>query len=246
MSAEANYTAGLLIIGNEILSGRTQDANTSYLAQRLNKKGIQLVETRTVRDIEDEIIKALNDLRSSYRYIFTTGGIGPTHDDITTEAIAKAFGVPVLEHPEARKCLENHYKTRDLNLPRLKMALIPEGAELIYNSNSGAPGFRLGNVHVMAGVPEIMQNMLNNIIDELEGGAPVISNTVPCPNCKESMVALQLEEIQNQYPEIDIGSYPYFKNKEYGINLVLKGTNHNLLDEATSEVTNIVREVIGK
>lgn len=238
---DKKLTAALLIIGNEILSGRTQDTNTSWIATKLAEKGIKLMEVRVVPDIEDAIITAVNELRQQVAYLFTTGGIGPTHDDITSQTMAKAFHVPLLLNPDARAALLAHYeKEEDLTPARLKMAHIPEGAALIDNPVSGAPGFRIENVYVMAGVPRIMQAMLDGILPELATGAPILSNTITC-DLQESMVAEKLSSIQDRFPSVDIGSYPHFRSGSLGLSLVLKSNDKENLITATYEVVDMVR-----
>lgn len=231
--------AALIVIGNEILSGRTQDTNTSVIAKTLNQKGIVLAEVRVVPDIEARIVEAVNDLRGKVDYVFTTGGIGPTHDDITAASIAKAFGVPLSIHPEAYAILEKHYGPGNFTDPRRKMAMTPEGASLIHNPVSGAPGFVMGNVHVMAGVPKIMKAMLDAAVDRLPGGKPVLSRTVDAA-FPESKIAAQLGDLQKKYPTIDMGSYPQYENGVATTQLVLRGTEEGLLETAAAELTEIV------
>jgi molybdenum cofactor synthesis domain-containing protein len=234
--------AALLIIGNEILSGRTLDANTQHIAQKLSSRGIALAEVRVVPDIEAKIIKALNELRAEVDYVFTTGGIGPTHDDITADSVAKAFGVKLKADPAARKVMEEHYGTTDLSEPRLKMAMIPEGANLIPNPVSGAPGFIIENVHVMAGVPKIMQAMFENILPLLKQGAPILSNTVGC-SLRESEIAEKLTALQKKFSDIDIGSYPQYRQGPNNLSLVLKSTKPERLKVATLELMDIIRSL---
>jgi len=242
---EKNYTAALLVIGNEILSGRTQDTNTQWIGKKLSDRGIRLIEVRVVPDIEDEIILAVNALRAKVDYVFTTGGIGPTHDDITSESIAKAFGVPAVLDEKARAALLSHYKKEeDLTPARLKMATVPEGAVLVANPVSGAPGYKIGNVYVMAGVPMIMQAMLDNILPELKEGAPILSNTVTC-DLPESTIASRLEDIQNEYPQIEIGSYPHFRAGELGLSVVLRSSENIPLHEATQKVIHALEALGG-
>jgi molybdenum cofactor synthesis domain-containing protein len=217
-------TASLCIIGNEILSGRTQDKNLAYLAKELNRVGIQLREVRVVPDIEQEIIAAVNALRSKYDYVFTTGGIGPTHDDITSASIAKAFGVKLIRHPEAEALLRAHYTPDQLNEARLKMADVPEGSELIPNIVSSAPGFRIENVFIMAGVPKIMQAMLAAAIPKLKGGATVHSESFTV-NLPEGTIAEGLTAIQARYEDVDIGSYPFYKPGQLATTLVFRSIN---------------------
>src|SRR5215204_4568257 len=216
------WTAGLTVIGDEILSGRTQDRNIAQVATWLNAQGIRLSEVRVVPDIEDRIIEAIDTLRSAHDYCFTTGGIGPTHDDITVDAVAKALGVPVVIHPEARAILEQYYADKGgLNEGRLRMARVPEGAELIPNRMSGAPGIRLGNLFLMAGVPHITAGMLDALTGQLEGGRPLVSVTVGA-FAPESEVAEILLEAERSADGISIGSYPFFKEGRVGSNFVVR------------------------
>ncbi len=238
-------TAALLIIGNEILSGRTKDANLPYLAEQLGALGVRLAEARVVSDVEAEIVAAVNTLRGRYDYVFTTGGIGPTHDDITAASVAKAFGVAHELNAEAVALLENHYQTTEINEARLRMATIPVGATLIENPVSKAPGFRIGNVFVMAGVPKIMQAMFDGIAPTLIGGAPMRSRSVTC-GLPEGTLAKPLGEIQERHPDIDIGSYPYFRVGKFGVTVVLRGTGAARLDGAAEEVAGAIRDLGGE
>jgi molybdenum cofactor synthesis domain-containing protein len=228
-------TASLLIIGNEILSGRTQDKNLAHLALKLNEAGIQLREVRVVPDIEAEIIDAVNALRAKFDYVFTTGGIGPTHDDITSASIAKAFGVALHRHPDAERALRAHYSEADINEARLKMADVPVGAELVPNAVSTAPGFRMENVFVMAGVPRIMQAMLDAIIPHLKGGATVLSTSITT-NLPEGVIAKGLTDIQHRYMDIDIGSYPMYERGNLSTTLVLRSPDATRNQAARSEI----------
>jgi molybdenum cofactor synthesis domain-containing protein len=229
MTSERVWTAALVVIGDEILSGRTQDKNIAQLATWLNEQGIRLREVRVVADDSAAIGKAVNELRSTHDYLFTTGGIGPTHDDITVDAIAAAFGVPVIVHPAARKILEDYYRDRPggLNEVRLRMARTPDGAELIDNPSSGAPGIRLGNVYIMAGVPSITASMLEGLAGKLEGGRPMISVTVGA-RAPESEVAELLRTTEEDHPGVTIGSYPFFKDGRYGSNFVIRSDDGEL------------------
>jgi molybdenum cofactor synthesis domain-containing protein len=216
------WTAGLAVIGDEILSGRTQDRNIAQVATWLNAQGIRLAEVRVVPDVERRIIDALDALRSTYDYCFTTGGIGPTHDDITVDAVAKALGVPVVIHPDARAILERYYAEKGgLNEGRLRMARVPEGAELIPNRMSGAPGIKLGNLFLMAGVPHITAGMLDALTGTLEGGKPLVSVTVGA-FAPESEVADLLRQAEQSAEGISIGSYPFFKEGRVGSNFVVR------------------------
>lgn len=219
---QRTWTAGLAIIGDEILSGRTQDRNIAQIATWLNVQGIRLSEVRVVPDIEDRIIEAVGALRAANDYCFTTGGIGPTHDDITVDAVAKALGVPVVIHPAARAILERHYADKGgLNEGRLRMARVPEGAELIENKMSGAPGIRIGNLFLMAGVPHITAGMLDALSGTLEGGRPLVSVTVGA-FAPESEVVEILRQSEQAVEGISIGSYPFFKEGRVGSNFVIR------------------------
>jgi molybdenum cofactor synthesis domain-containing protein len=244
MDTEKPVTACLLIIGNEILSGRTQDANLSYIAKGLNEVGVRLMEARVIPDVAETIVATVNEIRSQFDYVFTTGGIGPTHDDITSECVARAFGVPLILHPEAKALLEAGYKPGELNEARLRMAHVPEGAALIKNPVSRAPGFRIGNVFVMAGVPQIMRAMFDEIRHDLKGGRPVQSRTVAC-HLAEGTLAKDLGEVQGRYPDLEIGSYPFYRQGQFGVSLVLRGTDAARLDEAAGEVAAMIRRLGG-
>ena len=223
------WTAALVVIGDEILSGRTQDKNVAQLAVWLNEQGIRLAEVRIVPDDTQRIAAAVNALRAEHDYLFTTGGIGPTHDDITVDAIAEALGVPVVVHPAARKILEDYYRDRPGGLTdaRLRMARVPEGAELIPNPTSGAPGVKIGNVYILAGVPYIAASMLDALSGRLEGGRPVVSVTVGA-RAPESDVADLLRETEAAHPGVAIGSYPFFKDGRYGANFVIRSEDAEL------------------
>jgi len=220
------WTAGLVVIGDEILSGRTHDKNIAQVASWLQVQGIRLAEVRVVPDVIERIAQAVNALREAYDYLFTTGGIGPTHDDITVDAVAHALGVPVVVHPEARAMLERYYGSRDLELTeaRLRMARVPEGAELIPNRMSGAPGIKLGNLHLMAGVPHITAGMLDALTGTLEGGAPLQSETIGCWTA-ESEVSDILREVEKAHENCQIGSYPFFRDGKVGANFVVRSTD---------------------
>jgi molybdenum cofactor synthesis domain-containing protein len=235
-------TAGLLLIGDEILSGRTKDKNLGYIADYLTALGIDLKEARVVADDENDIIAAVNALRSRYTYVFTTGGIGPTHDDITADAIAKAFGVKIDYDPRAVAILEAHYQPGQLNEARMRMARIPEGAELIENPVSKAPGFRLGGVFVMAGVPKIMQAMMDQLASRLSRGSAIITATVTA-YIAEGDLAQPLKEIQDRYPEVTIGSYPFEESGKCGANLVLRSRNDGKIAAAERDVQNMVAKL---
>lgn len=245
-SQKDTYSVALIIVGNEILSGRTQDANTAWIAENLNAMGIILHQVRVVPDIEAEIISAVHELREKVDYVFTTGGIGPTHDDITTESIAKAFGVKAELHPEAYDILVRHYGDEKLvTAPRKKMAMIPKGASLINNPVSGAPGFQIENVFVMAGVPRIMQAMFDDVKMRLSRGKPMLSNTIAC-SLAESTIAEPLSALQDKYPGVNIGSYPHFRGGILGLSLVLRSIDDNTLDAATREVIAMISGLGGE
>lgn len=228
--SERIWTAALVVIGDEILSGRTQDKNVAQLASWLNVQGIRLAEVRVVPDVQDAIVEAVNTLRARNDYLFTTGGIGPTHDDITVDAIAAALGVPVMVHPEARAVLERYYETRGgLTDARLRMARVPEGAGLIANRMSGAPGIRWGNVFILAGVPHITAGMLDALTGTLEGGRPVLSRTVGAW-VAESEIAELLRETERAHEGVSIGSYPFFREGRTGANFVVRATEQALVD----------------
>ena len=235
-----DVTGAVLIIGNEILSGRTRDQNLDWLAGRLFADGVALREARVVGDLEAEIIAAVNALRARYTYVFTTGGIGPTHDDITAAAVARAFAVPLVQNSEALARLTAYYAgKRELNASRLRMTYIPEGATLIDNPVSGAPGFRMGNVFVMAGVPAIMAAMFDGIRHTLSGGLPVVAISVRA-NLPEGDIAGPLALIQDQHPLTDIGSYPFYRHQQLGVTLVVRGQNR---DDVTKAVVAVCRMV---
>jgi molybdenum cofactor synthesis domain-containing protein len=232
-------TAAVLIIGNEILSGRTQDANLISIAKKLFSIGIKLGEARVVPDIENDIVKNVNELRAAHTYVFTTGGIGPTHDDITADAVGKAFGVPVAEHPEARARLLAYYTETSINPARLRMARVPRGAELIDNPVSAAPGFRLENVYVLAGVPGIMQAMMDLIAAQLKHG-PAIHSIAISGAVAESTIAEELAKIAARWPQLDIGSYPWFRQGKYGTSLVVRGTDQEAVRAAADVIFALV------
>ncbi len=237
------WTAGLAVIGDEILSGRTQDRNIAQVATWLNAQGIRLSEVRVVPDVEDRIIEAVDLLRSRFDYCFTTGGIGPTHDDITVDAIARALGVPVVIHPDARAILERYYADKGgLNEGRLRMARVPEGAELIPNHMSGAPGIKCGNLFMMAGVPHITAGMLDALSGTLEGGRPLVSVTVGA-FAPESEVADLLRQAEQSAEGISIGSYPFFKEGKVGSNFVVRSENADQARAVADELAGKLADV---
>lgn len=244
-------TACLLIIGNEVLSGRTKDANLQFLAQRLGELGIPMREARVIPDIRDTIITTLNEVRAKFTYVFTTGGIGPTHDDITSECVAAAFGVPWVVHEPSRAKMAADYARRDppveFNAARLRMATLPEGATPIETAMTSAPGFTIGNVHVMAGVPRIMQAMFDAVAPGLTRGTPVTSATVHALGVFEGNIAADLEAVQARFPALDIGSYPFYRAhgpsgfSGGGVALVAKGTDAEAVRQAAEAITAMLR-----
>lgn len=232
-------TAALLVIGEEILSGRTRDENIGYVASYLTRVGIALREVRVVADVEDEIIAAVNALRHRFTYVFTTGGIGPTHDDVTTEAIAKAFGVSADVRDDALAAMRLQYAEEDLTPARLRMARIPEGAELIHNAVSRAPGYRLENVIVMAGVPRIMQVMLDEVMPRLAKGRPMLARAVRV-DAPEGDVAPPLAALQAAHPEVQMGSYPFFEHRRFGTYIVLRTTDEGCLESALRALWEVI------
>ena len=242
-----NPTACLLIIGNEVLSGRTKDANLQFLATRLGEIGIPLREARVIPDVRDTIVSTVNEVRAKHDHVFTTGGIGPTHDDITSECIAAAFGVPWVVHEPSRAEMAADYAKRtppvEMNAARLRMATLPQGAVPIRCPMTSAPGFSMGNVHVMAGVPRIMQSMFEALAPSLTGGVPVVSRAVHALGVFEGNIAEGLEAVQTRHPELDIGSYPFYRQQTDqgfaggGVALVTKGTDLAEVEAATAEIT---------
>ncbi len=240
MSENKTVTACVLVIGNEILSGRTQDKNLKFLATRLNELGVRLREARVIPDVPEVIVATVNECRAKYDYVFTSGGIGPTHDDITSECIAAAFGVKLHKHPDAMALLAPYYPPGEFTEARQRMATVPEGAELVHNPVSAAPGFRMENVFVLAGIPSIMQAMFETVTHLLTGGAPMLSRSVRVA-IGESIIAEGLGELQRRFPEIDIGSYPAVRRRQLGVSLVLRGTDADLLDHVMAELKDMLR-----
>jgi molybdenum cofactor synthesis domain-containing protein len=239
--SERTVTAALVIIGNEILSGRTRDENLAFLAQELNGIGIQIREVRVVPDAEADIVEAVNACRARHDHVFTTGGIGPTHDDITAASVAKALDRPLVRHPEAERRLLAHYPPGKVNEARMKMADAPEGAELIDNPVSVAPGFTVGNVHVLPGVPSILRAMLPGLAPRLRGGAVVHSRTVTV-FCPEGELAKPLAAIQARHPTVEIGSYPFVRQDRFGASVVLRSVDEAAIAAAADELLAEVRE----
>ena len=248
MSSTGRVTAGVLLIGDELLSGRTRDVNLQQIASFLAPIGIQVRECRTVPDDLQMIAAAVNELRARYTYVFTTGGIGPTHDDITADAMGLAFGREIVEHPDALGILEARYRESgtEFTAARRRMARMPEGAELIDNPVSGAPGFRIENVHVMAGVPAIARGMLDTLGPTLKGGAVVQSRTLRVPRLREGQVGEALGKLAEECPEVDIGSYPWFRSVEdHGVQIVIRGLDTDQIEAALKKVESMVEDVGG-
>jgi molybdenum cofactor synthesis domain-containing protein len=243
--AKTEYTACLVIIGNEILSGRTQDANLQYLAKKLGEWGVRLREVRVIPDIEETIVGTVNAVCAAFDYVFTTGVIGPTHDDITAEAIAKAFGVKLICHADTFRKMEAVYKPGEFNAARQKMCYIPDGGTVIENAVSIAPGFQIGIVFVLAGVPAIMRAMTDTLRNRLVGGAPILSRTVSV-HLAEGVIADGFAALQKQYPAIDMGSYPFYRAGRFGTSLVLRGTDPPSLERAHGELVALVRALGGE
>lgn len=233
-----NPTAAMLVIGDEILSGRTRDSNMHFLAGELTRHGIRLAEARVVADDHAAIAAAVNALRAGHDHVFTSGGIGPTHDDITADAIAAAFGVPITHRADAMALLQAHYDRAGLpfNEARQRMARIPDGAVLIDNPVSTAPGFTLGNVHVMAGVPKIFEAMVASVLPTLTGGDPLLSQSLRV-NRGEGEIATAFGALAAEYPDLSMGSYPFIQNGAHGTNLVVRGTDSARLDQAMARLT---------
>lgn len=237
-TAPSHFTAAIIVIGNEILSGRTKDLNLGWLGEQLNLRGIRVKEARFIADDEAAIIDAVNSLRQHYQYVFTTGGIGPTHDDITAACIAKAFDTPLTEHPAARALLEEYYGDR-LNESRLRMAKTPEGARLIDNPVSAAPGFQMENVYVMAGIPKIMQAMFHGFADDLSGGQTLKSVAIDC-HFGEGDIAPGLTEIQSRHPDVEIGSYPACTPGDIAVSIILRHSDDSTLKAVAGEVKDMI------
>jgi molybdenum cofactor synthesis domain-containing protein len=236
-----NPTACIIVIGNEVLSGRTQDANVNFLAKRLGDLGIPVREVRIIPDVEMTIVRTINEVRAAFDHVFTTGGIGPTHDDITSECVAKAFGVPWEPQKVVWERMKAHYPPGQFNAARQRMATMPRGAVLIDNGRSIAPGFSMVNVHVMAGVPAIMRAMFEMLAPTLQGGTPIVSRSVHAANVREGDIAAGLTAIQERYPALDIGSYPYYRDAGPGVAIVAKGTDPAAAEAAIAEVTSLFR-----
>ncbi len=241
MTKNTKVNAAILIIGNEILSGRTQDTNTTTLALWLNSLGVKVNEVRVIPDIEKKIVDTLNILRKENDYVFTTGGIGPTHDDITAQSVSKAFGLKYEIHKEAFKILEAYYKPGEFNEGRQKMVKMPENAKLILNPTSGAPGFSVNNVFCLPGVPSILKSMLGGLKNEIVGGEPILSHTISLKTV-ESEIANSLSKVQKDNKDVEIGSYPFFHAGKLGVSIVLRSENQSKIDICNSQILDFIKE----
>ena len=239
MTQNTKFNAAILIIGNEILSGRTQDTNTSTIAQWLNSIGVKVNEVRVIPDIENTIIETVNHLRKVNNYVFTTGGIGPTHDDITAQSISKAFNLEYEIHKEAFKILESYYKVGEFNEGRQKMVWMPRNANLILNPTSGAPGFNIENVFCLPGVPSILKSMLGGLKNKIVGGDPILSHTISLKTV-ESEIANSLTNVQDNNKDVEIGSYPFFHAGKLGVSIVIRSEDQLKIDKCSSEVLEFV------
>ena len=238
--ANKKLNAAIVVIGNEILSGRTQDINVMNISNWLNGLGVKLEEVRVIPDIEKTIIKTVNELRKRFTYIFTTGGIGPTHDDITSKSISKAFKVKYCYHPEAYKILEQYYEKGKFNIGRKKMAKTPKCASLIYNPSSAAPGFFIKNVYCLPGVPSILKSMLGGLNNKIIGGSKILSKTLSLSTV-ESEISIALEKVQKKYKNLEIGSYPFFKQGKVGVSLVMRSRKSKLIEKCTKDIIKFVK-----
>ena len=241
MNKNIQVNAAIIIIGNEILSGRTQDSNSSTIALWLNSLGVKVQEVRVIPDVEDVIVKTINKVRKKNNYVFTTGGIGPTHDDITAKSISKAFNIKYEVNKEAYKILENYYKQGEFNEGRQKMAWTPSQAKLISNPTSGAPGFIIGNVYCLPGVPSILKSMLGGLNNLISGGKPIISHTINLRTV-ESEIAKSLTLVQDSNKDVEIGSYPFFKAGKLGVAIVIRSDEQSKIDICTSQILEFVNK----
>tara|TARA_B100001758_G_scaffold242528_1_gene250934 strand:- start:127 stop:879 length:753 start_codon:yes stop_codon:yes gene_type:complete len=241
MNNKKEVNAAILIIGNEILSGRTKDLNTSTISSWLNGIGIRVLEVRVVPDVEEKIISSLNELKKNFSYVFTSGGIGPTHDDITAESVSKCFDLKYEIHQNAYKILEKYYGKENFNEGRQKMVWMPSNANLILNPASGAPGFNIKNVFCLPGVPSILQSMLPELKNKLVGGNPILSKTISLKTI-ESEIAKSLKDVQNNNKDVDIGSYPFFRKGKIGVSIVMRSESQSKIDICNSQILNLINE----
>ena len=238
--ANKKVDAAIIVIGNEILSGRTQDVNVVSISKWLNELGVKLEEVRVIPDTEDSIVKTINDVRKKFHYVFTTGGIGPTHDDITSRSIARAFNLSYGYHKEAYKILETYYGAENFNKGRKKMSMLPDKALLIFNPSSGAPGFIVDNVYCLPGVPSILNSMLGGLNSKIKGGKKILNKTIALRTV-ESEIASSLEKVQNNFKDVEIGSYPFFKQGKIGVSIVIRSTNEELISLCYKDIENFIK-----
>ena len=239
--ANTKVHAAIIVIGNEILSGRTQDVNVAFLSKWLNDLGVRVSEVRIIEDEEESIVSSINEVRNKFKYIFTTGGIGPTHDDITSKSISKAFKLKYDFHKEAYDILEKYYSPGEFNEGRKKMAKIPEGASLIYNPSSGAPGFIVENVFCLPGVPSILKSMTDGLKDKIIGGKKILSETISVQTV-ESEIAKSLEEVQKLFKNVEIGSYPFFRLGKIGVSIVIRSTESKQIDDCYKKIISFLKK----
>ena len=238
--ANKKLNAAIIVIGNEILSGRTQDVNVASISNWLNDLGVKLEEVRIIPDVEQNIVKTITEVRKKFQYVFTTGGIGPTHDDITAKSVSKAFKVKYCYHPQAYKILESYYKKGKFNLGRKKMAKMPKSASLIFNPSSGAPGFIIDNVYCLPGVPSILKSMLGGLNSKIKGGKKILNKTIALRTV-ESEIASSLEKVQNNFKDVEIGSYPFFKQGKIGVSIVIRSTDEELISLCNKDIENFIK-----
>ena len=238
---DKKMNAIIILIGNEILSGRTQDANAAFLSKWLNELGVRVKEVRVIEDAQEVIVNCVNEVRKKFKYVFTTGGIGPTHDDITSRSIAKAFNLTYGYNKEAYEILEKYYKPGEFNDGRKKMAKMPDKASLIYNPSSGAPGFIVENVYCLPGVPSILKSMVNGLKNNIKGGKKILSETIYV-NTVESEIAKPLEDVQNNFSNVEIGSYPFFRLGKVGVSIVMRSTEKNQIKDCARQIQNFIKQ----
>ena len=240
-NSNKKVNAAIIVIGNEILSGRTQEENVVHLSKWLNELGVKVEEVRIIPDKKETIVSCIREVKKRYKYIFTTGGIGPTHDDITSESIARAFNLPYVYHKEAYALLENYYKSGKFNYGRKKMAKIPDKASLIYNPSSDAPGFIVDNVYCLPGVPSILKSMLGGLNNKIVGGKKILSKTIMLRTV-ESEISIPLEKVQNQFKSLEIGSYPFFKQGKIGVSIVIRSIKMNLINKCAKKIESFIKK----
>ena len=238
---DKKVNAIIILIGNEILSGRTQDANVVFLSKWFNELGVRVEEVRVILDEQEVIIKCIKEVRANFKYVFTTGGIGPTHDDITSRSIAKTFNLPYGYNKEAYDILEKYYKPGEFNDGRKKMAKMPDKASLIYNPSSGAPGFIVENVYCLPGVPSILKSMVDGIKNKIKGGKKILSETISV-NTVESEIAKPLEDVQNNFSNVEIGSYPFFRSGKVGVSIVMRSTEKKQIEDCAKQIQNFIQQ----